>query len=78
MYYPAKADFDVTEIFETYTLLVFNRWGTLIFDSEKENSKYWTTTPETTAGVYFYSVAYKSTCGTVVDEKHDGTILVVN
>lgn len=75
---PAKPDFDVTEIFENYSLLVFNRWGMLVFDSEKENSKYWTTTPETTAGIYFYSVAYKSTCGTIVDDKHEGTILVVN
>ena len=75
---PAKPDFDVTEIFENYTLSVFNRWGQLVFDSEKENSKYWTTTPETTAGMYFFTVAYKSTCGTVVDDNHKGSILVVN
>ena len=75
---PAKPDFDVTEIFENYTLTVFNRWGQLVFDSEKENSKYWTTTPETTAGMYFFTVAYKSTCGTVVDDNHQGSILVVN
>jgi len=75
---PAKPDFDVTEIFENYTLSVFNRWGQLVFDSEKENSKYWTTTPETTAGMYFFTVAYKSTCGTIVDDNHQGSILVVN
>jgi gliding motility-associated-like protein len=75
---PAKPDFDVTEIFENYTLSVFNRWGQLVFDSEKENSKYWTTTPETIAGMYFFTVAYKSTCGTVVDDNHQGSILVVN
>jgi hypothetical protein len=74
----AKPDFDVTEIFENYTLTVYNRWRQVVFDSEKENSKYWITTPETLAGVYFYSVTYKSTCGTVVDANHQGTILVVN
>ncbi len=75
---PAKPDFDITEIFDTYTLVVFNRWGQLVFDSEEEKSKFWTTTPETLAGMYFYTVAYKSSCGTIVDENHQGTILVVN
>lgn len=75
---PAKPDFDITEIFDTYSLVVFNRWGQLVFDSEEEGTKYWTTNPETLAGMYFYTVAYKSSCGTIVDEKHQGTILVVN
>jgi hypothetical protein len=75
---PSKPDFDITEIFDTYSLIVFNRWGQLVFDSEEEGKKFWTTTPETLAGMYFYTVAYKSSCGTIVDENHQGTILVVN
>jgi hypothetical protein len=75
---PSKPDFDITEIFDTYSLIVFNRWGQLVFDSEEEGKKFWTTTQETLAGMYFYSVAYKSSCGTIVDENHQGTILVVN
>lgn len=75
---PSKPDFDITQIFDTYSLIVFNRWGQLVFDSDEEGSKYWSTTSETHAGTYFYTVAYKSSCGTIVDENRQGTILVVN
>lgn len=76
-YLPLKPDFDVTEIFDTYSLIIFNRWGILVFDSQKEGKKYWTASAETTAGMYYYAVAYKSDCGTIIDESHQGSILVI-
>ena len=76
-YLPSKPDFDVTEIFDTYSLIIFNRWGIPVFDSQKEGTKYWITSSETTAGMYYYSVAYKSDCGTIIDDSHQGSILVI-
>lgn len=76
-YLPLKPDFDVTEIFDTYSLIIFNRWGIPVFDSQKEGKKYWITSSETTAGMYYYSVAYKSDCGTIIDDSKQGSILVI-
>jgi hypothetical protein len=76
-YLPSKPDFDVTEIFDTYSLIIFNRWGIQVFDSQKEGTNYWITSSETTAGMYYYSVAYKSDCGTIIDDSHQGSILVI-
>jgi len=76
-YLPLKPDFDVTEIFDTYSLIIFNRWGIPVFDSQKESTRYWITSSETTAGMYYYSVAYKSDCGTIIDDSHQGSILVI-
>jgi len=76
-YLPLKPDFDVTEIFDTYSLIIYNRWGILVFDSQKEGTKYWITSSETTAGMYYYSVAYKSDCGTIIDDSKQGSILVI-
>ena len=76
-YLPLKPDFDVTEIFDTYSLIIFNRWGIPVFDSQKEGTKYWITSSETTAGMYYYSVAYKSDCGTIIDDSKQGSILVI-
>ncbi len=76
-YLPSKPDYDVTEIFDTYSLIIFNRWGIPVFDSQKEGTKYWITSSETTAGMYYYSVAYKSDCGTIIDDSHQGSILVI-
>ena len=70
-------DFDITLIFDEYTLLVFNRWGQKVFDSSEENERLWT--PENIpAGSYFYTVSYKSDCGTVVDKQQKGMITVLN
>jgi hypothetical protein len=76
-YLPSKPDFDVTEIFDTYSLIIFNRWGIPVFDSQKEGTKYWITSSETTAGMYYYAVAYKSDCGTIIDDSKQGSILVI-
>lgn len=76
-YLPLKPDFDVTEIFDTYSLIIFNRWGIPVFDSQKEGTNYWITSSETTAGMYYYAVSYKSDCGTIIDDSHQGSILVI-
>jgi hypothetical protein len=76
-YLPSKPEFDVSEIFDTYSLIIFNRWGIPVFDSLKDGKKFWTASSETTAGMYYYSVAYKSDCGTIIDDSKQGSILVI-
>lgn len=66
---------DLTVLFQEYDLTVFNRWGSVVFESSA-NSKYWNAN-DVTPGTYFYLFHYKTDCGTAIEETVEGKILVV-
>lgn len=66
---------DLTVLFLEYDLTVFNRWGSVVFESSAD-SKYWDA-KDVTPGTYFYLFHYKTDCGTAVEETVEGKILVV-
>jgi hypothetical protein len=64
--------FDLTQVFNAYSLEVYNRWGTLIFEST-DGQRTWLDR-EAETGVYYYIVSYESLCGTGAKAETDGYI----
>jgi gliding motility-associated-like protein len=75
-YLPADPDVDVTPLFETYMLTIYDRWGHVIFDTGSDGRRYWNP-KEVVDGTYFYKVIYKSNCGATVDKDVNGSITVL-
>lgn len=67
-------DRDITTLFDSYELTIFNRWGQEVHNSGSSRS--WTAR-DVAAGSYFYRLAYRAECGTVVDAEHTGSITVL-
>lgn len=65
---------DITGLFDEYELTIFNRWGQVMHSSESSRS--WNAR-DAAEGSYFYQIAYRAECGTVVDEERTGTITVL-
>ena len=65
---------DITSVFDTYELTIFNRWGQVVHDSGISRS--WNAR-NADAGTYFYEITYRAECGTVIDGKGTGTITVL-
>ena len=67
---------DITPLFDTYALTIFDRWGRVAYDTEGGGSRTWSA-GDADEGTYFYTVAYRTECGTVVDEERAGSITVL-
>lgn len=67
-------DFDMSSLFDTYDLHVFDRWGNEVFSADTGRPWY----PEDgMSGVYFYTLVYSITCGDGAEKKLEGTIQIV-
>lgn len=73
---PAAPNMDITHLFETYKLTIFNSWGQPVYETVSNGSGAWNAR-DVVDGTYFYTVAYRSDCGTVVDKQINGSITVV-
>lgn len=66
---------DITALFDEYSLTIFDRWGKVMYNSEG-GSRVWNAR-DATDGTYFYTIAYRAECGTVVDGERTGMITVL-
>ena len=63
-------------VFEEYHLVIFNRWGQLLFETNNQNEK-WDGTyqnKEVPEGVYFYLIDYRQPYNDGKDAQHSGSI----
>jgi gliding motility-associated-like protein len=51
---------NLSRIFETYDLLIYNRWGQVVFESNSYNSAF--SAKDLPDSVYYYSLKYSTTC----------------
>lgn len=56
--YPAA---DLSSIFEDYNLVIYNRWGQIVFQSKSYNDAF--RAKELPESVYYYSLEFNSPCG---------------
>jgi gliding motility-associated-like protein len=70
-------DLDITPRFEQYDLTILNRWGQVVHTSTEGGQRFWNPR-DVRDGTYFYSIAYRLECGTVLDEHHTGSITVMH
>lgn len=75
-YLPNDPEMDVTALFDAYTLIIYNRWGQLVHETDGGSQRSWTA-KEVVDGTYFYTVAYKAECGAVIDKEISGSITVL-
>lgn len=68
-------DRDITSLFDSYALTIFNRWGQVMHD--EGTSRSWNPRDVAT-GTYYYEIAYRAECGTVVEGQKTGTIMVLH
>jgi gliding motility-associated-like protein len=64
--------FDLTQVFNSYSLKIFNRWGSLVFESS--NSERTWSDRQSETGVYYYTIEYESLCGSGVKSESSGYI----
>lgn len=67
-------EFDITGLFDAYDLEIFDRWGQVIHSSESSRS--WNAR-DVADGSYFYRIAFRAECGTVIEGERTGTITVL-
>lgn len=67
---------NLSSVFETYNLKIYNRWGNIIFDTEKESGRRWTIAEEE-SGTYYYVFTYRITCGGVQEGKLEGSVMLI-
>jgi CHU_C Type IX secretion signal domain len=70
----SQPSLDLTLFFLEYDLVVYNRWGGLVFESS-ETSKIWDAS-DVENGTYFFIFHFATDCGTVTERTIEGTILV--
>lgn len=68
-------DFNVTDLMNEFELLVYNRWGNLIYESSS-SQKYWNPS-DAGEGVYFYTLRFKISCGDEIARDFGGSVQVV-
>ena len=73
---PTDPDLDITALFDTYSLTVYNRWGQMVYESGSGGRRSWNAR-DADDGTYFYTVAYHSECGAVVDKEVNGSVTVL-
>jgi hypothetical protein len=66
---------DPTLLFDKWHLMVYNRWGNKIFESESATN-FWKAEDES-EGTYFYTLEFSSRCGGTGLTKKNGTITVL-
>ncbi|MEO8732784.1 MAG: gliding motility-associated C-terminal domain-containing protein, partial [Flavobacteriales bacterium] len=64
---PANPGLDVTELFETYSLTIFDRWGKTVFESVNGGKRSWNP-KDADDGTYFYKIKYTAECGAIIDK----------
>jgi len=62
--------FDLTQVFYEYDLKIYNRWGSIVFEST-DSQRSWGDR-EAQNGVYYYIVRYESLCGSGASEDRSG------
>lgn len=72
---PTEPDLDITALFDSYKLTVYNRWGQTVYETGN-GGRSWNA-KEVGDGTYFYTVAFHSECGAVVDKEINGSITVL-
>ncbi len=73
---PTDPDMDITTLFDTYALTVYNRWGQTVYESGSNGKRSWNAR-DVGDGTYFYTVAFRSECGAVVDKEVNGSVTVL-
>lgn len=72
---PTEPDLDITALFDSYHLTVYNRWGRTVYETGN-GGRTWNA-KEVGDGTYFYTVAFHSECGAVVDKEINGSVTVL-
>lgn len=73
---PTDPGRDITGLFDTFELTVFNRWGQAVYVSHGGGPRHWQAR-DAQDGTYFYTMAVSSDCGAKVDKQLNGNITVL-
>jgi hypothetical protein len=71
---PTSSGTDITDLFLTYEVKIFDRWGMLVYETSNPN-EHWT--PSDEEGVYFFTFNFTSGCGNGATGEHSGYVHVV-
>lgn len=71
---PNRPELDLSGVFETFDVLVYDRWGKLAHESKSVSDAFQAN--EQPDGVYYYIVHYTSACGENTDKKVQGYVHV--
>ncbi|MFM7730927.1 MAG: gliding motility-associated C-terminal domain-containing protein, partial [Flavobacteriales bacterium] len=71
---PNKPELDLSGVFESFDVLVYDRWGKLVHESKSVSDAFQAT--EQPDGIYYYIVHYTSACGENTDETIQGYVHV--
>lgn len=66
---------NLASVFDEYELMIFDRWGVVVFNSGDGNGRIWSPR-ESSPGVYYYVLHYSLTCGGVQEGRKEGWIQV--
>lgn len=70
-------EFDITSITTAFELLIYNRWGVLIFEAS-DTVRTWDgklqSGEKAESGVYFYMIKFESDCGVGAENEINGTL----
>lgn len=64
---------NLASVFDEYDLVIFDRWGVAVFNSNDGNGRIWSPR-DASPGVYYYILHYKLTCGGVQEGNKEGWI----
>jgi len=73
---PANPGLDVTALFESYSLTIFDRWGKTVFESLNGGKRSWNP-KDADDGTYFYKIKYSAECEAIIDKDLTGAIMVL-
>lgn len=72
-YLASDPSLDVLPLFSTYEMVIYNRWGSVVFEST-QGSRAWRPSNDESEGTYFYHIRYASDCGAGTEGVREGTI----
>lgn len=73
---PTDPGLDITPLFEEFNVAVYDRWGKLVHDASTGAHRSWNAR-DVNDGTYFYTVAFRSVCGAVVDKEINGHVTIL-